>query len=147
MSGFLLDTNVVSELIRPEPSERVVGWVDAVDEETVFLSVVTLAELRRGVERLEQGRRRHELATWLSDALPARFEGRFMDVDAEIADQWGVLMASTARLGRPLGAMDAFFAATARARDLTLVTRNDKDFGACDITVLNPWTDNDERDR
>ena len=140
MTDYLLDTNVVSEWVRPRPDPHVVDWLATVDEDRVFLSVITLAELRRGVQRLDRGRRRQQLADWLSEALPARFDGRLVQVDARIADRWGRLMAEAEENGRPLGAMDGFFAATADAMGLTLVTRNEKDLDGRGVRILNPWT-------
>jgi len=140
VTDYLLDTNVVSEWVRPRPDPHVVDWLATVDEDRVFLSVITLAELRRGVQRLDRGRRRQQLADWLSEALPARFDGRLVQVDARIADRWGRLMAEAEENGRPLGAMDGFFAATADAMGLTLVTRNEKDLDGRGVRILNPWT-------
>jgi len=140
VTDYLLDTNVVSEWVRPRPDPHVVDWLASVDEDRVFLSVITLAELRRGVQRLDRGRRRQQLADWLSEALPARFDGRLVQVDARIADRWGRLMAEAEENGRPLGAMDGFFAATADAMGLTLVTRNEKNLDGRGVRILNPWT-------
>jgi predicted nucleic acid-binding protein len=140
VTDYLLDTNVVSEWVRPRPDPHVVDWLATVDEDRVFLSVITLAELRRGVQRLDRGRRRQQLADWLSEALPARFDGRLVQVDARIADRWGRLMAEAEENGRPLGAMDGLFAATADAMGLTLVTRNEKDLDGRGVRILNPWT-------
>ena len=122
--SFPLDTNVLSEWVKPRPEPGVVAWSAAADENDVFLSVISFAELRRGVELLAAGRRRERLANWIADDLTARFHGRVLDVDGRVADAWGQIMARSQRAGRALGAMDAFFAATAQAHDLTLVTRN-----------------------
>src|SRR5579862_7247241 len=116
---FLLDTNVVSEWVKPVPHAGVVRWLGEVDEDRVFISVVTIAELRRGVERLPQGAQRERLDAWLTEALPLRFETRILPVDVPIADLWGRLMAAGATQGRPVGAMDAMIAATARHHGLT----------------------------
>jgi predicted nucleic acid-binding protein len=138
--NFLLDTNVISEGARPLPDPGVMQWLTEVDESRTYLSVITLAELRHGVDRLPSGRRRAELEYWLSDALPARFGARLIDVNAAIADEWGRTVASAQQQGRIIGAMDAFLAATARAHSLTLVTRNIRDFDATGIALLNPWS-------
>jgi predicted nucleic acid-binding protein len=137
--SFLLDTNVVSEWTRPLPDEGVVAWLAEVDEDRVFISVVTLAELRHGVARLPAGTRRTRLDGWLTDLVPLRFEGRVLSVDPAIADAWGRLMADASDRGRPLGAMDGFIAATAGWHDLTLVTRNVADFETSGLRLLNPW--------
>jgi len=104
------------------------------------MSVVSFGEIWHGIERMSDGRRRERLLNWLSEALPERFEGRILDVDRRIAETWGVIMARTQKAGAPMGAMDAFFAATAQTRGLTLVTRNVRDFSQAGISLLNPWT-------
>lgn len=136
---YLLDTNVVSEWVKPHPHPRVVAWLHDVDEEQVFLSVATLAEIRRGIELLPSGKRRDSLASWLTGDLPSRFEGRVLDIDGPIAESWGKVMAYSQKTGRHVGAMDAFFAATAVVHRLTLVTRNIRDFEGLGIGLLNPW--------
>src|SRR5437660_2687162 len=137
---FLLDTNVVSEWVRARPNPGVVAWLDEVDEDRVFLSVATLAELRSGIARIPTGSRRVRLEDWLGEELPARFEGRILAIDREVALIWGDVVAEREQAGRPIGAMDAFIAATARVRDLTLVTRNTRDFAGSVSAILNPWT-------
>ena len=137
--SFLLDTNVVSEWTRPRPNPGVVDWLAQVDEDTIYLSVVTFAELRHGIERLPAGKRRKELAEWLRVDLPLRFEQRILPVDAEVADAWGRMVARREILGRPIQAMDALIAATAQVHTLTLVTRNTADFEASLKTIANPW--------
>lgn len=139
--SFLLDTNVVSEWVRPRPDPGVVAWLAEADEDRVFVSVVTLAELRYGIERLAVGQRRRRLDAWLREEVPLRFEGRVLPIDADIADAWGRLTALREVSGRPIGAADAFIAATAEARGLALVTRNVSDFERTVRAVVNPWTD------
>ncbi len=111
-----------------------------VDEDRVFLSVITLAELQRGVDLLPPGQKRDRLTAWLTGDLLDRFAGRLLDVTLDVAREWGTVCAQAQRAGTSLGAMDAFFAATARVRGLTLVTRNDTDFASAGIELLNPWT-------
>ncbi|MEQ1581464.1 MAG: type II toxin-antitoxin system VapC family toxin [Steroidobacteraceae bacterium] len=138
--SFLLDTNVVSEWTKPLPNPGVIEWLAKVDEDAVFLSVVTFAELRHGIERLPAGARRRRLDDWLRSELPLRFEGRIVLVDGAVADEWGRLVARHDARGRPIQAMDALIAATAQMHGLTLVTRNASDFQTSVKTVLNPWT-------
>ena len=139
--SFLLDTNVVSEWMKPRPDPGVVTWLAEVDEDRVFLSVVTLAELRHGIERLPVvGTRRKRLDIWLRDELPLRFENRVLAIDQAIADGWGKVMAQREAAGRPIGVMDAFIAATATVHALKLVTRNESDFDSAVPEIINPWT-------
>ena len=137
--SFLLDTNVVSEWVRPQPDRNVVSWLAEVDEDRVFISVISLAEIRRGVEMLPAGRKRERLASWLAEELPARFEERILDIDPQIAETWGVLMARGQKIGLTLGSMDAFVAATAEVHGLTLATRNVKDFRRLAVSLFDPW--------
>ena len=139
--SFLLDTNVVSEVIRPRPDPGVTAWLADADEDRVFMSVVTLAELRHGVERLVAGRRRARLDQWLRNELPLRFDGRILPVDQAVADAWGTVAARHDELGRPIGIMDAFIAATALVHGLTLVTRNASDFESSVHAIVNPWAE------
>jgi predicted nucleic acid-binding protein len=136
---FLLDTNVVSEWVRPQPDRNVISWLAEVDEDRVFISVISFAEIRRGVEMLMAGRRRERLANWLAEELPLRFEERILDIDPRVAETWGVVMARGQKIGLTLGSMDAFVAATAEAHRLTLATRNVKDFQRLGISLLDPW--------
>lgn len=138
--NFLLDTNVVSEWTKPRPDTGVVAWLAEADEDRVFISVVTLAELRHGIERMPAGARRDRLDAWLTEQMPLRFEARVLSVDAEIANSWGRIMAQGQAVGRPVGTMDAFIAATAEQHDLTLVTRNVSDFDTLGIRLINPWS-------
>lgn len=138
--SFLLDTNVVSEWTKPRPNPGLVAWLARVDENDVFLSVVTFAELRRGIERLPAGARRRRLDEWLRGELPLRFETRIVGVDGAIADEWGRLVARREARGRAIQAFDALIAATAQVHGLTLVTRNTADFDESVKSLLNPWT-------
>ena len=137
--NFLLDTNVISEWVRPQPDRNVIAWTADLDEDRAFISVISFAEIRRGIEMLPNGRRRERLAAWLTEDLSARFEQRILDIDLRVADTWGTLMARGQKIGLTLGSMDAFIAATARAHGLTLVTRNIKDFRRLGLSLLDPW--------
>jgi len=137
--SFLLDTNAISEWQKPRPNPGLIAWTESADEEKLFLSVVTLAEVRYGVERMALGSRRHRYERWLEHELPFRFEGRILPVSHRIADAWGRIVARCASDGKPISAIDGFLAATAEVHRLTLVTRNVHHFTALK-TVLNPWT-------
>jgi len=136
--GWLIDTNIVSEWVKPRPDAGIVSWLDEVDEDRVFLSVVSLAEIRFGVERLSPGRRRIRLDLWLREELPERFEGRVVPVDERIADACGRLLARARQASRGLGAMDALIAATCLACDLVLATRNLADFDGLGVELFAP---------
>lgn len=139
MSGFLLDTNCVSELIRPRPDRRVMEWTDATNEASLYLSVLTLGEIRKGLAALPQGTRRTRLETWIEVDLKARFHGRILPVDDAVADRWGLLTAEAKRKGKPLPVIDGLLAATALHYNLTVVSRNVSDFARARVPVLNPW--------
>ena len=137
--SFLLDTNVISEPMRARPNAGVLDWLARVDEDRVFLSVVTIAELRYGIERLAVGKRRDGLDAWLRKDLGTRFEGRVLPVDVGVADACGRLVARSELLGHPIEPRDAFIAATAEVHGLTLVTRNVSDFEPTLKAVVSPW--------
>ena len=139
MSGFLLDTNCISELVRPKPEPRVLEWMEAADETMLYLSVLTMGEIRKGLAGLAQGKRRTLLETWLEVELQARFSGRIVPIDAAIANRWGQLAADAKRVGKPLSIIDGLLAATALHHDLTVVSRNTSDFTNTHVQVLNPW--------
>lgn len=138
-ASFLLDTNAVSEWVKPIPNRGLIEWTESVDEDRVFISVVSLAELNYGVQRMPEGKRRKQLAGWVERELPLRFEGRILSVEVHIAEEWGKTVADTEAAGHPVGAIDAFLAATAEVHQLTLVTRNVADFPLLK-NVLNPWS-------
>ncbi len=136
--SFLVDTCALSELVKPKPSRELCDWFDAAPPEALFVSVLTLGEIRKGVEKLESGRRRTQIVTWPETQLPAWFEDRVLPVDAGVADEWGRL---TARLSKPVPAIDSLIAATAIRHRLAIVTRNESDFAATGVDILNPWND------
>lgn len=140
----LLDTNVLSEVRRLAPEPKVIAWLDTIDEDRAFISVVSIAELRRGIALMEEGRRRAALAAWLAVDLPGRFSGRILPIDPAIAERWGDVMAQARQSGFALSVMDGFFAATAIAHGLVLATRNTKDFASLGVPLFNPWTDERE---
>lgn len=134
--SYLIDTNVLSELRRRDPDANVVRWMADRPATTLYLSVLTVGELRKGVEGLPEGDRKRRLLDWWEVELPAYFAGRILPVDATVADRWGRLLAQA---GRPVSAIDSLLAATALAHGMTLVTRNLRDFQHPDLSVLDPW--------
>jgi toxin FitB len=139
MSGFLLDTNCISEITRVQPEPRVLQWFNVADETLLHLSVLTLGEIRKGIAGLQQSARRSQLESWLEVDLQARFSGRILPVSAAIADRWGVLAAESKRKERPLSVIDGLLAATALQFNFTIVSRNVNDFADTRVPVVNPW--------
>lgn len=140
MSGFLLDTNVLSEFNRRgDPNPLVKQWLEAADAGSLYASVLTLAEIRFGIELLPPSKRRTQLEGWLDRDLPAWFAGRVLSVNKSIADRWGVLRAQAQMKGRPLSVIDGLLAATAAEHGLTVVSRNVGDFAAAGLAAFNPW--------
>lgn len=138
--SFLLDTNVVSEWLKPRPNSGVVSWLATVDEDVTFLSVVTITELRYGIERMAPGSRKKRIDDWLQQDLLDRFESRVLPVDLAIADECGRLVARCEAQGRPIEPRDAFIAATSEVYGMTLVTRNISHFQPSVQSLFTPWT-------
>ncbi len=136
---LLLDTNVLSEVTKPRPDECVLQWLHGLDEDRTFISIVSIAEIRRGVALMDGGRKRDALDEWLRYDLPQRFESRIIPVEEPVAFAWGDLMALAKRSGRGLASMHGLIAATAIAHRLTLATRNTKDFEGFGIDIIDPW--------
>lgn len=140
--NYLLDTPVVSELVRREPTELVLEWLAAQAEDSLFLSVVTLGELQKGVRKLADSERKTRLAAWLAHDLTVRFRQRLLPVDAAVALAWGTLQGEGLQRGTPLPVVDCLLAATAQVHNLTIVTRNVADLRRCGAAVVNPWQSN-----
>jgi toxin FitB len=134
--SYLLDTNVISETIRREQNKLVIRWFEQIPAGALFVSVLTLGELRKGIERLADKKRKEKLRLWLEHELPAWFEGRVLPVNLAVAERWGRLLAE---MGRPVPAIDSLLAATALHYELRLVTRNTGDFDYPGLEVINPW--------
>jgi len=136
--SYLIDTCTLSELRRTKPDENVVRWFEETAPQGLYLSVLTLGEIRKGVETLRDIRRRDKIITWLEHDLPLWFEDRVLPIDAGVADEWGHLLA---KAGRSVPAIDSLIAATALHHRLTIVTRNVSDFDYAGLDVFNPWMD------
>ena len=134
--SYLLDTNVISELVRKRPSTRVVRWFKTIPDGALHLSALTIGEIRKGVEKLDDTPRKEQLRLWLEQDLPAWFESRILPVSVPVADRWGRLLAA---LPKTPPAIDSLLAATALHHELRLVTRNDRDFAYPGLDVVNPW--------
>ena len=141
MTGFLLDTNVPSELTRPQSEPNVEKWLEAANDEQLFLSVISLGEIFKGHTLLPASKRRHELQEWVDSTLRPWFDGRILPVTDRVAQRWGVLAGECQLKGRGLTMADGLIAATALEHGLTVVTRNERDFADLGMTVFNPWID------
>ncbi len=141
MSGFLLDTNALSELIRIRPEPKVTTWIAAQTLDTLFMSAVSFGELRKGIVLRSPGKRRTELEVWLETDLTVLFSGRVLPLTRPIAERWGAMEAKRQLMGRPLSVPDGQIAATAFEHQLTLLTRNEKDFADLGVELHNPWED------
>jgi toxin FitB len=136
---FLLDTCVISELVAEQPDFHVVQWVDSIDEDKLFLSAITIGEIKRGIERLADSSRKSALAEWLEGDLLIRFTDRILPIDTPVVLVWGQLTADLEKQGRRMPAIDSLIAATCLQGRLDLVTRNESDFAHSGVTVINPW--------
>jgi predicted nucleic acid-binding protein len=139
MSGFLVDTNVISEILRTAPDARVAAWSQHQSKDTLFLSVISMGELRKGLTIMPGGARRRQLEKSIEEHLPAWFADRILPVTQSIAERWGALDGRRQLMGRPLNVPDGQIAATALEHGLTVVTRNAKDFQDLGVNILNPW--------
>ena len=139
---FLLDTCVISELTRKQPARTVINWIASQDELQLFLSVITLGEIEKGIGKLPDRHKRQVLRQWLASDLPRRFAGRILPVDAETALRRGEISAEAEKKGHPVPVLDGLMAASALVHGLTLVTRNTADVAGTPVPVLDPWIDN-----
>ncbi len=139
MSGFLVDTNVISEILRAAPDAKVSAWSQQAAKQTLFLSVVSMGELRKGLTILPPSARRTQLEKSIEAQVPIWFQNRILPVTQAIAERWGELDGIRQLAGRPLNTPDGMIAATALEHGLTVVTRNTKDFAGLGVAMLNPW--------
>jgi tRNA(fMet)-specific endonuclease VapC len=136
---YLLDTCVISELVAKKPNPKVVNWIDSIDPDSAYLSVITIGEIRKGIEKLPDSRRKTTLHSWLIEELMARFSGKILPIDAEVVLMWGQLIGSLESDGKKMAAIDSLIAATALYNHCSLVTRNEPDFKHTGIAIINPW--------
>ncbi|MDP1602135.1 MAG: type II toxin-antitoxin system VapC family toxin [Legionella sp.] len=135
--SYLLDTNVISELVKSVPNEYVLKWINAIDDEKLYISVITIGEIRKGIAGISNSQRQEKISHWLEIELPDYFEDRILAIDIKVADRWGQLQSKNK--GYTLPAIDGLLAATAHVYNLKLVTRNKKDFIHAPIDIINPW--------
>jgi tRNA(fMet)-specific endonuclease VapC len=136
---YLLDTCVISELIAKQPNPKVIEFVDSLDTDDVCLSVITIGEIAKGIEKLPRSKRKQELHTWLKEDLLVRFDGKIIPLDTDVLLEWGLLTARLESTGKTLPAMDSLIAATVLAHKFALVTRNMNDFDGSGAEIFNPW--------
>lgn len=137
--SFLLDTCAVSKLAKPRPNPGVIAWMDDHDESSLYLSVVTLGEIQKGISQLGNRDRQDSLREWVQDARVARFSNRLLMLDADIMLHWGHVLGEQFRLGIALPVVDLLVVATAHVHRMTVVTRNVSDMERCGVPVTNPW--------
>lgn len=141
---YLLDTCVISELRAKRPNPNVIGWIDNVDPDNVYLSVLTLGEIQKGVEKIQDPGRKQMLESWLQDDLLVRFQDHIVVLDTNTLMRWGTLTGRMEAQGTPMPAIDSLLAATALQGGFVLVTRNESDFRPSGVQILNPWKLKDE---
>lgn len=139
---YLLDTNIISELISKQPNENVLSFLEKESESSIFLSVITIGEIKSGIEKLQDHNKKIKLLTWLYDDLLKRFSGKIIDIDVEVMLEWGKLNQKLKSIGKPMPIMDSLIASTCSVKNLILVTRNEKDFQNIDINIINPFDNN-----
>lgn len=137
--NYLLDTCVISELVAKRPSSQVIAWIDSIEERRLHLSVMTLGEIQKGIEKLSDSERKTRLIIWLNEELPRRFADRIVPIDAKVMLEWGRLTGSLEKKGKPMSVIDSLIATIALHNNFILVTRNEADFENADIEILNPW--------
>ena len=139
---YLLDTNIISEFISKKPNQKVLNYVSSLDENDIYLSVITIGEIRFGIEKLDQeyqSKKIEMLSSWLDNDLMQRFEGRIVDIDKETMLKWGEINGQLQKMGRPMPIMDSLIASSCLAKEFVLITRNTKDFYSFEIEMVNPF--------
>ncbi len=137
--SYLLDTCVISEFVARQPNEKVVSWLAQLEPDAVFLSVITLGEIQKGIDKLPASQRKEELRLWLKDDLLVRFHDRLLPLQAGEMLTWGTLISKVEAKGTPMPLIDSLIAATALHHDLVVVTRDEEDFAPSGARLLNPW--------
>ncbi|MBE9035833.1 type II toxin-antitoxin system VapC family toxin [aff. Roholtiella sp. LEGE 12411] len=137
--SYILDTNIISELIAKQPNQRVIDWIKGIDKNNLFVSVITIGEIRKGIQKLPESLRKKNIQDWFENELLIGFEGRILPLDLSVILLWGELVGALEKEGRKLPPLDSLIAATTKHHNYTLVTRNEKDFDGIEIVVFNPF--------
>jgi len=138
--SYILDTNIISELISKKPNFEVLDFIQKLDENEVYLSVITIGEIKSGIEKLDNGTKKENLTYWLNNELLQRFKNKIVDIDIEVMMTWGIINQELKSIGKSLPIMDSLIGATCKSKSFTLITRNDKDFKNIDIEIINPYS-------
>lgn len=136
--NYLLDTCVISELIGPIPDEAVINWMRQIPDERVYLSVITIGEIRKGITKLPESEKKNQLTNWL-DTLLEDYQARIYPINLTVAENWGIIQGKAENSGTPVASVDSLIAAVAQTYNLIVVTRNENDFASTNVTILNPW--------
>jgi len=137
--NYLLDTCVISELIRENPEANVASWISGTPETSMYLSVLTIGDIHKGIEKLPESKKKDRLHKWVNSDLCIRFKNRILDLDLEVSTKWGQIQGKAEQVGKPMPLIDGLIAATALSHDLIVVTRNTKDMEQSGVTLINPW--------
>lgn len=139
--NYLLDTCLISELVKPSPNKKVLDWINDTPNERLFLCVVTIGEIRKGLTKLPDSKKKNQLTNWLNTLLED-YQSRIYSIDLTVAENWGVIQGKAENDGKPIASVDALIAAVAYTNNLIIVTRNESDFSASNVTTMNPWASN-----
>src|SRR6056297_927622 len=137
--SFLIDTCCISELVKKKPNPNVLKWFTDQDEFSMYISVITFGELRKGIEKLPDSKKKKELNQWVKEDLNSRFKNRILSINMEEVNRWGKILATAENKGKPLPAIDSLIAATAQVHNLSVVTRNTQVIEGSGVDVINPW--------
>ena len=138
--NYLLDTCVLAELVKPNPNSKVIDWITDTDDEKLFLSVITIGEIRKGLTKLPESKKKKTLSNWLNKLLED-YQTRIYQINIMVAENWGIIQCSAEKSGTPISSVDSLIAAVAYTHNLTLVTRNEKDFIPSNVPIVNPWSE------
>lgn len=138
--NYLLDTCVISEIVKPAPSSRVIMWINSIPSERLFLCSLTIGEIRKGLTKLPESKKKERLTDWLNTLLE-NYQDRIHSIDITVAENWGIMQGKAENEGMPMSSIDSLIAATSYTHNLILVTRNEEDFQASKLSIINPWND------